>query len=72
MNENEIEKIQGRALMLGEISGIEKMVYRFKKKAGEQFSIGQKKAAEITYEFAEELEKEQKSYREKFDRDYPK
>lgn len=47
---------------------IENMALHFKKKSGERFSLGQKQAAEITFEFAEDLEKQAFEYRIKLKR----
>lgn len=44
--EQEIEEIQGRTYLCGQISGIENMALHFKKKSGERFSLGQKQAFE--------------------------
>ena len=71
LSDEAIETLQGQAYEVGKIAGIEEMVRRFKKRSGEQFALGQKQAAALTFEFAEEMARLIPEYQATLKRNYP-
>ena len=59
MNQSEYD----RGYSLGQVVALEQLGGRLAREAGDQFALGQKKAAEITWEFSERIKAEGKEAR---------
>ena len=67
-----IEVQRTESYELGIWAGTESMEKHFREKAGKSFSLGQKQAANILLEIAEEIGEKAKQLRKDHDKKYPK
>jgi hypothetical protein len=76
MNAETLEEAKTEAYELGRVSQIESMVYEWKEKAGKAFSLGQRNAADLLMETANDMEKTAKQmradYMKKYNPEYAK
>lgn len=56
---------------LGLVEGSKRVAEKYRKKAGDSFSLGQKTAAATYLEIAEEIESDYKTERANYDKKYP-